>query len=71
MNPLRMIRNPHAVQKLAPKRDEVWGKLAPPIDGLDNFHISRALSLLACFQLRDGALTPDQARFVIRHFEGK
>lgn len=86
MNLLRMIRNPHAVQKLAPKRDKVWGKLAAPIYASDNDAIIRAMSLTAHLEQQitsdcdmspemvkawhNSRLTPDQARDVIRNFEG-
>lgn len=57
MNPLRMIRNPHAVQKLAPKRDKVWGKLAAPIYASDNDAKAAAVSFLRSLSMRDGEPT--------------
>lgn len=68
---LRLVRNPHAVRKLSPKR---WGQLAAPIYGADNAIIARAMSLTVNVEpqtAQHASLTPDQARDIIRHFEGK
>lgn len=81
---LNLINNPHAVRKLAKRK--VWGKLAAPIYASDNDAIIRAMSLTAHLEQQinsdcdmspemvkawhNSRLTPDQARDVIRNFEG-
>lgn len=51
---LRLIRNTRMVQKLAPKRDKVWGQLAPPIYASDNDNKAIAVSFLRSLSMRDG-----------------
>lgn len=68
MNALRLIRNPRAVVKLAPKR---WPKnLPPPLFADDTRNKSLAVSALRGFAMRDSEplhacdLTTSQARDV-------
>lgn len=66
MNVLAVIRNPHAVQRIAGER---WG--AARTLPLDNTTRSRAQSLLAGTPYRDGSTNPgpltlDQASDVLR-----
>lgn len=68
---LHLIYNPHAVRKLAKRK--VWGQLAPPIYASDNDAIIRAMSLTVNIEPQTEqhtSLMPDQARDIIRYFEG-
>lgn len=72
---LRALKNPHAVVRLASAK--VWPKrLAAPIFAADNDALMRAVSLIHHLPTRDGQrigasdMTPEQARDVVRHYEG-